>query len=442
MRNNTFVPVEQEDLAEQEIGVEEDSLGEQEDRDEPEDQDELEDQGEPGAPHAPLPQTHAGGTSTGSSSLGNRLHTEQRALMRAQRRASLAQALATAPPVRRPLELGTQQTITESTIPGSPTQAMADKHGLPAEFPHAQQDPLRKQRQISSAAGPAVPPRDVGAATAGHEKMRDRYGAPFAFHRMPAERLPGPRIQSAQPTSCASPSRRMRAPVAPSPAADWNGTWPAAPSPARPRSARAPTARQPVFSPFVEHRPAADIAMASTIGLPCSNAATGHANVSNQMPNRTSDAHDGAVPRSPLTNRSAQLCGSLGMASAASHSGRLRMSQSDMSTRTTPPTPFPTQPSLPSVGSMGTAPSHSGRLTSRFPEAPARTTPPSPYNGKGKPRPALSRPGMPLPTRGARTDSQNPGDNEDSGMHLQALGRLEACTDLALQCSINLDGTF
>eukprot|EP00892_Ulva_mutabilis_P006825 jgi/Ulvmu1/4514/UM002_0240.1 len=375
VRNNTFVPVEQEE------------------------------QPEPPPGRAIIPHSHVENSSGSQAPVASLMHTEQRALMRAQRRASLAQALATAPPVRRPLDTGMQHTATDSITPRASVQHIPERPEPVAALPSGLQDPVQKQRHHPLPAQP----RDPTNTTATPERMRDRYGAPFAFHKMPAERVPGLRRHSAHPTQSPSPPpRRMRAPVAPAATADWNGTWPAAPSPARPRSAR-----HAASSPFIEHRPLADAAVAPLGSVPGSSAPTGTAHLSSQVVNRTTDAHEGSSVRLPLTSRATPPA-SLGPAGGSLHSGRLQTSHSDTAMRATLRKSFPTQPPQPSMSSMGSGACHSGRLTSRLTDFSSRVTPPSPYPGKVKPRQTPPRSGAPTPSRGGRNDGQSSGADEDS----------------------------
>lgn len=362
-------------------------------------------------PSLPLPPQ--GGGSGNPAPFAAMMHTEQRALMRAQRRATLAQALATAPPVRRPLDLCSQHTPTEPLAPKSPTQAAGDRQAQQNPVHHAQEDPFRKLHQDVAH---AVPPSDSASTGTGADKLRDRYGAPFAFHRAPTERIPGHSRRAGHTRPSLSPSCRVRAPIAPTGTLERNGTWPAVPSPARSKSARAPTARQPAPSPFTQYRPIAEAEIGPLSDLPASSAPGAHVPASSKLPQRTTDAQEGFVTRSPLTSRPACQPGG-NSANRPSLSGRLRASHSDMSMRATLPASFPTQPAQPSFGGGF---SHSGRLAGRVGDA-ARVTPPSPYPSKPKQRPTPPRPGLPTPARGARHDSQNPSDQEEPGVHPELL---------------------
>lgn len=372
-------------------------------------------------PSLPLPPQGGGGGN--SAPFASLMHTEQRALMRAQRRATLAQALATAPPVRRPFDVCSQLTSpAEALATKSPTHAVAERQAQQNTVHHAQEDPIRKLRQD---AAHAVPPSDLASAGSGADKLRDRYGAPFAFHRAPAERLPERTRRAGHTRPSLSPTCRVRAPIAPTGSLEHNGTWPAVPSPARSKSARAPTSRQAPPSPFTQYRPIAEAESVPVSDTPVSTVPGAHAHGSNKLPQRTTDAQEGFVPRSPLTSKPTYQPGGNSL-NRQSLSGRLRASHSDTSMRVTLPASFPTQPSL---ASLGGGSSHSGRLTGRVGDA-ARVTPPSSYPSKPKQRPTPPRPGLPTPPRGARHDSQNSSDQEEPGAVLGSLRHFQYCCSI------------
>lgn len=356
----------------------------------------------PEAAHAFLPPSQGEGSGS-RDQFAALMHTEQRAMMRAQRRATLAQAMAT--PARRALDSSLHIAAAEPCAPRSPPQTMPDRQGQPTVVHQAQQDPVRQLHQEASNTAP--PAASAGGATT-PDKLRDRFGAPFAFHRFPGERIPGSARRAGPRQPSLSPSRRAWKPIAPSASLDRNGSWSAAPASARSKSARAPSSRNLASSPFVEHRPNVDGDTAPLSQMPAANSSGDHGFASGKLPPRTTDAHEGLAPRSTLPSRDVQPPGTVGVVNRSSQSGRIRTSHAEMPT-------FPSQPANPCLGNMGGGSSHSGRLTSRAGESSARITPPASYPSKPKQRPTPPRPGLPTPPRGARHDSHDPSDQEEPG---------------------------
>lgn len=278
-------------------------------------------------------------------------------------------------------------------------------------------DPAHKLRPEVSQ---PTPPITTAAGAAGSEKLRDKYGPPFAFHKFPAECHGGPTSRPIQRLPSPSPTRLARPTALPPGNSDRHGTWPAVPSPARSKSARAPTSRHPAHSPFTDHRPTTDAETGPLADDPACSGAGGHITTSCRLPFRTTDAREGPGVQSPFLSRSAQPA-LPSTSSKAQRNPRLRVPQPGIPMRTEHPATVAAQPSHVSFASSGGGSASSGRLSGRIGDFPTRVTPPSQYPSKPKCRITPPRPGLATPPRGHRPESSNHSDQGEPGAMTSSL---------------------